>query len=177
LGITDIYLGQSFKDIQHSNEVTYYVPSGSQQILTYDSFDDFTDRVYGGADIQTLGAAGGWVASPAEFLKLVTAVDAFDTRPEILSEESINIMTYSKNNGKEMFGWKGSDGRGNWWRTGTLSGSSALLVRQQNGICWMMAINTTTAKTSRIHREASRMMFQVINSIPEWPDRDLFLYK
>jgi hypothetical protein len=107
----------------------------------------------------------------------VTAIDGFSTKPDILSEESINIMTGYGKNGRDMFGWKGTDGYGTWWRTGTLSGSSALLVRQANGICWLMVINTTPEKSSRIHRDASRMMFQIINSIPEWPDHDLFLYR
>ena len=176
LGIMDIYLGKSFRNEGIRNEVTYYIPDSYHKVLAYNSFTELAEREYGGTDIRTLGAAGGWVASPAEFLKLVTAIDGFSTRPDILNEESINIMTDSWKNGPDMFGWKGSDGHGTWWRTGTLSGSSALLVRQQNGICWLMAINTTTTKHSRFHREASKMMFQVINSMPAWPLHDLFRY-
>jgi CubicO group peptidase (beta-lactamase class C family) len=174
LGIADIHMGHSFMDETAFNEVKYYIPSGSRQVLAYNSNDKYVNRVYGGTDIRTLGAAGGWIASPAEFLKLVTAIDGLKTRPDILTEESVRQMTNNGKKGGEMFGWKGSDGYGTWWRTGTLSGSSALLVRQPGGICWMVVFNTTTPKHSRIHREASKMMFQVINAVHEWPDYDLF---
>jgi hypothetical protein len=41
----------------------------------YDAGIDGIPAAYGGNDVETLGAAGGWIASPAELLKLVAAID------------------------------------------------------------------------------------------------------
>ncbi len=176
LGISDMHIGNSFYEDKLFNEVRYYIPDGSSPVLAYNSNKEYATRAYGGSNIEVLGAAGGWVASPAELLKLVAAIDGFNTKPDILSQESINLMTNNGKKGREMFGWKGSDGYGTWWRTGTLSGSSAQLIRQKNGISWIIILNTTTSKNSRIHREVSRMMFQAINSVKDWPEHDLFYY-
>ena len=40
---------------------------------------------YGGNDIRTLGAAGAWVATAPDLMRLLLAVDGFNTRPDILN--------------------------------------------------------------------------------------------
>jgi CubicO group peptidase (beta-lactamase class C family) len=177
LGIYDMHLGNSYPEEKAVNEVIYYEAFKSAKVLAYDTHKDFVPKTYGGSDIKTLGAAGGWIASPAEMLKLVVAVDGFDTKPDILQPESIRIMTSKGKTGREMMGWKGSDGHGTWWRTGTLTGTSALVVRQSNGINWIVVTNTTTSRKSRIHSETSRMMFRAIAGMDGWPSYDLFEYQ
>jgi hypothetical protein len=76
-----------------------------------------------------------------------------------------------------MFGWKGSDGYGTWWRTGTLTGNAALVVRQNNDINWVILVNTSTYKRSRIHSYMSRTMFHAVSTVKEWPEYDLFNYQ
>ena len=49
--------------------------------------------------------------------------------------------------GSGLFGWRGSDDYGTWWRTGYLTGSSALMVRQQDGMNWVVMMNTSTYET------------------------------
>lgn len=174
LGIYDMHLGNSYPEEKAVNEVIYYEAFKSAKVLAYDSNRDFVPKTYGGSDVKALGAAGGWISSPAEMLKLVIAVDGFDTKPDILQPESIRIMTSKGKSGHDMMGWKGSDGRGTWWRTGTLTGTSALVVRQKNGINWIVVTNTSTIRKSRIHSETSRMMFRAIAGIDTWPAYDLF---
>jgi hypothetical protein len=76
--------------------------------------------------------------------------------------------------GTGLYGWRGSDKYGTWWRTGYLSGSSALIVRQSDGINWVILLNTSTYKQSRIHRYVSGMMFGAVNHVVQWPAMDLF---
>jgi hypothetical protein len=83
-------------------------------------------------------------------------------------------MSDPKLAGKGLFGWRGSDKYGTWWRTGYLSGSSALIVRQTDGINWVVMTNTSTYKQSRIHRYVSAMMFGSVNKVQQWPGIDLF---
>jgi CubicO group peptidase (beta-lactamase class C family) len=176
LGIVDMQIGNGYYEQRAPREVKYYGSSGSRKVLAYDSRERYTSRVYGGNDISLLGAAGGWVGSPADMLKLAVAIDGFNSSPDILMPESVEEMTRSRGSMYNMIGWKGGDGRGTWWRTGTLTGTSALMVRQNNGINWIIVMNTTTWKKSRIHSETSRTMFRAISSVREWPEYDLFDY-
>lgn len=174
LGIWDMQIGKGYYHEKAANEVKYYQIAGGKEVLAFDSYNSYTSRVYGGNDISLLGAAGGWIASPAEVLKLTLAIDGFNTSPDILMPETIEEMTTRGRSKRNMIGWKGADGSGTWWRTGTLSGSSALMVRQGNGINWIIVMNTTTLKKSKIHRESSRTMFRAVNTVPSWPELDLF---
>ncbi len=177
LGIRGMQIGRGYYEDRAPREVKYYEVSGNQNVLAFDSRDQYVPRVYGGNDIELLGAAGGWIGSPADMLKLGVAIDGFNSSPDILLPQTIEQMTDSKGSRYNMIGWKGSDGRGTWWRTGTLTGTSALLVRQNNGINWIIVMNTTTWKRSRIHSETSRTMFRAIASVREWPEYDLFDYQ
>lgn len=174
LGIKDMHIGHGYYEERAPREVKYYEVAGKQQVLAFDSKENYVPRVYGGNDISLLGAAGGWVGSPADVLKLGVAIDGFNSSPDILMPESINTMTNNRGSRYNMIGWKGSDGSGTWWRTGTLTGTSALLVRQNNGINWIIVTNTTTWKRSRIHSETSKTMFRAIYSVKDWPENDLF---
>jgi CubicO group peptidase (beta-lactamase class C family) len=176
LDIQHMQIGQGRYEGRAPREVRYYDVSGDQNVLAYDSRDQYVPRVYGGNDISLLGSAGGWIGSPADVLKLAVAIDGYNSSPDILLPETIAEMTDSESGRYNMIGWKGGDGRGTWWRTGTLTGSSVLMVRQNNGITWIIAMNTTTWKRSRIHSETSRAMFRAISSVREWPDYDLFDY-
>ncbi len=48
------------------------------------------------------------------------------------------------------------------------------MVRQKDGINWVVMMNTSTYKQSRIHRYVSGMMFGAVNQVEEWPVIDLF---
>lgn len=174
LGIYDMQLGRSFYEEKAENEVSYYENRSYGKVLAYNNSHDYVSRTYGGNDINSLGAAGGWISSPAGLLRLVTAIDGFSTKPDFLQPESIDIMTTGGQSGQDVIGWKGADDYGTWWRTGTLTGMSVLVVRQKNGINWIIAMNSTTVKKSHIHRESFRMMNSALASVKSWPKYDLF---
>ena len=109
-------------------------------------------------------------------MKLLVGIDGEVTRPDILSKNAIDVMTTPNKNGRSLIGWKGTDGRGTLWRTGTLTGTSALVVKQNNDIVWLMLTNTTTSRGSKIHRDVSKLMFSTVNKINTWPEHDLFEY-
>ena len=130
---------------------------------------------YGGNNIELLGAAGGWVASAPELCKLLTTIDGFDGQQDILKKETLEMMVDPDLAGKGLFGWRGQDHYGTWWRTGYISGSTALMVRQNNGVNWVILMNTSTFKESRIQRYTSSMMFKAVNRVDLWPYLNLFL--
>ncbi|NBC84175.1 MAG: serine hydrolase [Bacteroidetes bacterium] len=176
LGINDMHIGKSFYENKFHNEVKYYQNDGIDYCMAFDGSSNRVPVYYGGNNVGILGAAGGWVASAPELMKFIVAVDGFSHKPDILSQESIDYMIASRKKLKSTIGWRGTDGYGTWWRTGTLTGSSALVMRQSNGINWLVLLNTSTGKKSRIHNALSKTMFDIMGNINEWPHFDLFTH-
>jgi CubicO group peptidase (beta-lactamase class C family) len=174
LGIYDMHIGNSFYDEKLSTEVRYYDDNDAVKCYAYNGSGELVSQMYGGNDIGLLGAAGGWVASAPELLKLVVAIDGFPDKPDILSNESIELMTQKPKISRHLFGWRGADDSGTWWRTGTLTGTAALVMRHKNELEWVILLNTTNRNRSRIHNELSRIMFKALNSVKQWPEADLF---
>ena len=174
LNIHDMHIGKSYYHEKYPNEVRYHSSGGRMTTYSMDGSGEEVPIYYGGNHMELLGPARGWVASAPELIKFITAVDGFGEQPDILSKKSIAMMSDPSIAGKGLFGWRGSDKYGTWWRTGYLTGSSALIVRQPDGVNWLIMTNTSTYKDSRIHRYTSRMMFEAVNQVDHWPMMDLF---
>jgi CubicO group peptidase (beta-lactamase class C family) len=173
IGIFDMHLAYNLYEERYENEVKYYEPFGSEPIRTFDGSDNYLPRSYGGNNIRGLMGAGGWVASSPELLKLVAAIDGRDTIPDILSKESINIMTnYSPSN--LPIGWSRCTPGGDWTRTGNLAGSSAIIKYNRDGYSWVFITNTSSWKGAKFPPEIAQMIRRASHKIEEWPDRDLF---
>lgn len=173
VGIYDMHIGKSTDQEAFHNEVRYYEPSDSELIPACDGSNRMVVKSNGGNDIALLGAAGGWVASPVELLKLVTAIDTKNERQNILTPASIRRMTtFSK--AELPIGWMRITDRGDWWRSGTMAGTSAMLRRGANGYTWVFITNTSSWKGSRFPSMINTMIQQAFNRVEEWPEKDLF---
>ena len=177
LGIKDMHLGKNFYQEKFSNEVMYFEPPGTPKCLSFDGSGEMVPLPYGGNNIELLGAAGGWVASSSELLRFITAIDGFDHQNDILSKNTIEMMTNSNSAGNGLFGWMGADNSGTWWRTGTFTGTTALVVRQENGINWIILMNTSNNKRKGLHSLLYHTMNKATARNNEWPDIDLFFEK
>ncbi len=177
LGIHDMHIGKSFYHEKFPNEVRYYEPVGSSLTPAFNGSGRMVPKSYGGNNIELLGAAGGWVASAPELVKFITSIDGFNGMQDILSDTVINLMTDPDRAGEGLFGWRGSDKHGTWWRTGTLSGSLSFVLRMENGLNWVVLLNNSGYKRQRIHNKLSRRIFAASYRIKEWPDYNLFAKK
>ncbi|MBN2275598.1 MAG: beta-lactamase family protein [Bacteroidales bacterium] len=174
LGIYNMRIGKSFPEEMPAEEVMYYV---NGKLCLYPSYDGSGLRVplqYGGNDIELLGPAGGWIASAPELAKLIVALDGFSSHPDILSKHSVRLMTRHNKSINQLLGWRGNDGRGTWWRTGTLTGTAALIMRFNNDTNWVILLNTTSSKKSRVHNEMSKAIYRCMGQVKDWPSFDLF---
>lgn len=174
-GIHDMHIGRSFEHEKYPNEVKYYSSGRVIRSYSIDGSGEMVPVHYGGNNIELLGAAGGWIASAPELCKLLTVLDGFEYQQDILDHETLEMMIDPDLAGKGLFGWRGADRYGTWWRTGYINGSSALTVRQENGINWVILLNSSTYKQSRIHRYTSAMMFAAVQSVELWPFLNLFM--
>ncbi|MFA8433304.1 MAG: serine hydrolase domain-containing protein [Marinifilaceae bacterium] len=173
-GVYDMHLGRNLREDKYANEVNYYEQSDAILIPAFDGSGETVYRSNGGNNIEALGGAGGWIASGSELLKFLVAIDGDESKPDILSKESIEYMTKPSKFGYSPIGWKGTLSNGTWWRTGTLAGSSALLKHQNDGMSWVIITNTSTWRGSDFPKEMSAMMRRALHSVKKWPTYDLF---
>jgi CubicO group peptidase (beta-lactamase class C family) len=174
LGIYNMNIGKTLLSEKLENEVNYYEQSNADSVKSIYDKSTLISRRYGGTDISTLGAAGGWIGTPSELLKLVAAIDGDKYRFDILSQETIDLMV-NKDRRSYPVGWRGSNGKTTWWRTGSLAGTSALIVHQNDEISYAIITNTSSWKGSDFTLGLNRLMQSVIKSCSSMPNRDLFI--
>jgi CubicO group peptidase (beta-lactamase class C family) len=175
VGIYDMHLGHSMAEKRFPNEVKYY--SNSKYHTTLSSID-YRKRVpsyYGGNNLEVLGAAGAWIASPSELMKLLVHINGKSGKKDILSKKSLKQMTHTPL-GVKPIGWVSTSWNGIWKRSGSLSGTSALLKKGRNGYSWMMVLNTSNGQGHDFTYEIEELMDDFIASVDSWPKHDLFHY-
>ncbi|GAB3517106.1 serine hydrolase [Emticicia fontis] len=141
------------------NEVVYYNPSDSP--YTY--------------NVARMDSHGGWIASSIDLVKLMSQVDGFRIKPDILKFETIDTMTkFSPLGSNYSLGWQVNQSY-NWWHTGLLTGTSSELVRAANGFSWAIITNYGVLGTNDAYfTDLDNLGWNIINAIKEWPDYDLF---
>lgn len=158
------------------NEVKYYDANNATKNLCIYSPKDSASRVYEGNNTEALGAAGGWIASSVDMLRLLCAVDGLDTKPDFLSQKSILRMTYpiakTDSLGTRVLGWKQITPE-KWWRTGNLASTSISLTRKENGLSWVLITNTGSWRGPFLPYEMEGMMNRAIEKMTFKKD-DLF---
>lgn len=173
LGIFDMRLGGSYPEERLQLEVKYYEPNDRNLVEDFSGSGEMVKSSYGGNDIKTLGAAGGWVASATDLLKFMLAIDGMASQPDILSQESIEKMTSPLARGLHPLGWRGVNDY-YWYRTGTLAGSSTLMVRRNDGFSYVILLNSSSWKGAMLASDMRSLMDNCIVRTSDWPKRDLF---
>ena len=171
--IRNMGIAGSFEKDRAKNEVKYYDNSPDNEQLSFDGSGKKVYKPYGADDIEMLGPAGGWMATSVDLMRVLVLVDGYSKRyKDILSEATIQQMTKGVGGVRRPLGWRDVRGE-HWWRTGTLSGTSALLTRDSNGMSWVVVSNTTPRRGSfpGTSRWAIREAFKMIK---KWPTHDLF---
>jgi len=174
-GVYDMHIAHNFPDEKYDNEVCYYEQHGSQKISACDGTGNQVYKCNGGNNVRGLSGAGGWVGSAAELIKFTSCIDGDETKPDILSKESVRYMTKRVRGGLPI-GWMKIDSKNNWWRTGTLAGSTVLLKKMSNGMSWVLVSNTSSWRGSKFPKAINGMMSRVIRKVKDWPEHDLFNY-
>lgn len=175
-GCYDMHIGGNYYEDKLDNEVRYYTHNGDGKFI-----EDYTDngvmveRCYGGNNIPLLSGAGAWCASPAEIARLVAAIDGRPEVEDIISQEAFEQMTEYFDKATYSLGWNDTDPAKGWSRTGTLSGTCALVRQFPDGECWIMITNTSTYKGPSQARYTETLFKQCRELYSEkLPTRNLF---
>jgi hypothetical protein len=156
-------------------EVSYYEPADVVLKPSVYGTGELVEPSNGGNDIEALGAAGAWIATAPDLIRLMLAVDGFTSKQDILSERSISFMTDNEN-GFAPVGWKGTREDGSWWRTGSFPGSAGMMKRESDGTEWVVLFNSSAWNGPEIYSYINSMMYRVLAQIKRWPEDDLFKY-
>jgi CubicO group peptidase (beta-lactamase class C family) len=175
LGIYDMTLAKNLATEKAPFEVTYYEPADAYTKESIYGTGETVSASYGGNDIEALGGAGAWVATAPDLMRLLLAVDGIETKKDILTRESIDFMTDTRN-GYAPLGWKTTIYDGTWWRTGTFPGSACMMKRQADGMAWVVLLNSSAWNGPEISADINYMMARALSLVKSWPDYDLFSY-
>lgn len=173
-GCYDMHMARNLYEDRYPNEVRYYETHDAEPVPAFDNSGDTLWRRYGGSNIEGLRGAGAWVASPSEFVRFVASIDGDPAVPDVLSPESIRLMTADPEHPYHPIGWVRAGSRSDWSRTGTLAGTSAMVKKQANGYIWMFVTNTSSWKGSKFTRYIDRMYRTASSRMPDWPSEDLY---
>lgn len=172
LGVYDIFIGRNFSVNRAPNEVKYYEVKEADTVEAYDGTGRMTMRSDGGNNVTLLGGAGGWVASSVELLRFVASIDGCSVIEDILSPESVEIMTASDDEIAPI-GWASTDGE-QWIRTGSMAGTTAIIKKQRDGYTWVFLTNKSPWIGYKINSYASSYISKAIAKVKEWPKQNLF---
>ena len=175
IGIYDMALGHNLPGDALPLEVEYYEVDNAPLKPSVYGTGDMVPASRGGNDIEALGAAGGWVATAPDLMRLLLAVDGFDHPKDILSHESIDFMT-DVYNGFAPVGWRATMTNGSWWRTGSFPGTTAMIKRLPDGTAWAVLMNTSAWNGPELTSDIDRMMAKFLVRVKDWPAEDLFRY-
>lgn len=143
-GCLDFHIANNYYQDKYPNEVKYYVQPDDKPVSEYNNSGRSVVRCYGGNDIRALSGAGAWAASTAELCRFVASIDGRPEVPDIISVESVRRMTEWFDPDTFSLGWNDTKPTGEWTRTGTFSGTSALVKYFPDGECWVLVTNTST---------------------------------
>lgn len=143
-GCFDMHLARNYYEEKYPGEVRYYMHAGSEKVEEYNLSGRMVERCYGGNDIHALSGAGAWCGSTAELCRFVASIDGKSEVKDIISQESVALMTEYFDTQTYSLGWNDTKPTGEWTRTGTFTGTSALVKYFPDGECWIMITNTST---------------------------------
>lgn len=174
-GCYDFHIAGSYEKDRRRNEVKYYMHKGSEPVYEYNNSGRMVEKCYGENDIPNLKGAGAWCASAAELSRFVASIDLLPGVKDILSKKSVEFMTREMPDHDFSIGWNFCPKGRPWIRTGSLSGTSALVLRYPDGECWILITNTSTWKGHGFSNDTMRLFERLRQeNRDKFPKRNLF---
>ena len=166
--------GNWLKDRQEG-ETRYYMQPDSELCSAYDGSGRQVEKCYGGNDIATLSGAGAWIGSTPELARLVARINGNGLLEDILSPFSVYQMTQRLSDEIFSLGWNDCTPEGEWTRSGSFSGTQALVKTFPDGEIWVFVSNTSAWRGSRFTKNIAALVKNLRGRFSgELPDRDLF---
>jgi CubicO group peptidase (beta-lactamase class C family) len=165
-GMTQTRLGKTRLSDRASDESRYYTQKISQAPAVWElatkkkgSTFEMVAPAYGQWDLEVMDSFGGWTSTAQDLVRFADALESEEA--PLLTEESRNLMldypSFTDRSTAAVWyglGWNvravDDTGRRNYWHTGSVRGTSSLLVRRYDGYNWAVLFNVDrTSKGDR----------------------------
>lgn len=175
-GCHDFRIAGNYLEDRHPGESVYYMQPDSEPVTSYDGKRFNVEKCYGGNNVSGLMGAGAWTGSSVELAKLVASIDGRPWVEDILEPSSVKQMTTWYDDDTFALGWVDCKPDGEWTRTGSFSGTSAIIKVYPDGECWIMVSNTSAWRGSRFTKNIAFLFKKLRGRFSaSLPSRDLFL--
>ena len=158
-------LGHNHRNNKLAAEVNYYEQPDAIQIMACDGSGSLAPKSNGGNNLLALQAAGAWVGSATDIMKLLLALDGFSYPADIYQRFGCRNI---------VLGWRSTNRYGHWIRTGSMAGTSAVLKRRPDGVSFVILCNTSAWIGPDYPFKLASFADREINRIKTLPDHDLF---
>jgi CubicO group peptidase (beta-lactamase class C family) len=118
-------------------------------------------------NINRMDSTAGWIASSTQLVQFLDHVAGAPGIPATLKPETIRVMTtpapaYPQGDARYARGWiESNNGNGSWWHSGSLPGSTGLMIRNPDGSCAAAICNTR----SEPHQEMDNSLFGMLRDM------------
>ena len=181
LGIDSPTLGRTLETA--ANETRYYTrtPELAPGVVP-GVLGQQVPRQYGGWCLENMDSHGGWIASAPD---LVAFADAFNAAAKVdfMSADLVKqvFQAAPRDVDKDVyygFGWQvrrlPNAGEINTWHTGSLTGTSTILVRRHDGLNWAVLFNLRYGKNGKaLATIVDPLVHRAANRISKWPQTSI----
>jgi len=193
MGITQMRIGRPTLAQRFTDEVKYYDYDGAPaRASLLPGQTGNAPRPYGGGFLVDVAESyGGWIASPVDLMKFVTALDGRRGSPALLTSETMRTMfarpPYDRSTSNVYYstGWQTRpvDTRFTYFHSGSLPGTRTYLVSFFNGRAYAAMFNTRPRESEAAVQEGvsdafiaevDRELGQAFGQVQRYPDRDQF---
>lgn len=118
-------------------------------------------------NINRMDSTAGWIASSTQLVQFLNHVAGAPGIPALLKPETIRLMTtpapaYPDGDARCARGWMVSDnGHGSWWHSGSLPGSTALMIRNPDASCSAALCNTRAEP----HQDMDTALYEMLRNM------------
>jgi CubicO group peptidase (beta-lactamase class C family) len=186
LGIQRMRLGATLPVNRARGEVKYHVPKTALgRAVMGPRRGEEVPSPYGAWCLESMDSHGGWLASAADLVRFASAFD--DPRHcKILKSKSIELMLArppgaagqnAKGKPRASYyacGWMvrplGENGGRNIWHSGSLPGTSTLLVLRHDGLAWAVLFNSRHGTKKKEPAAAiDPLLHEAADAVKNWP--------
>jgi CubicO group peptidase (beta-lactamase class C family) len=171
------------------NEAHYYTAGDLKGPSLFPDTPRQVAEPYGTFSVEVMDAHGGWVATAVEMVRFAALLDDPRTSP-LLQPTTLDQMympppapawrrkTGALEDAYYGCGWMvrlvGGNGGANYWHTGSLPGTSSLLVRRWDGLDWAVVFNQRSEDDKLPDGAIDGALHRAAAAVSRWPDHDLF---
>ncbi|HVS40383.1 MAG TPA: serine hydrolase domain-containing protein [Gemmataceae bacterium] len=177
LGIEQMRLGKTLLKDRAPGEVHYY-DKGDAPAVMGPRLGKRVPEPYGAWCLEAMDSHGGWIASAPDLARFASAFNDPKTC-KILSEKSIATM-FARPPGaadrdeEGYYGcgwWVGStdEGAADAWHSGSLPGTSTLLVHRRDGLTWAVLFNSRQGKGGQPANLVDPLLRDAADAVNHWP--------